>query len=45
MKPEYDIAWDTFKYTGNNSVVVLNQAGEVVTTWARNSSAWRIVIP
>ena len=30
------------KYIGENATVVLNKAGEVVTTWARNSSGWRI---
>ena len=31
------------KYIGENATVILNQAGEVVTTWARNSAGWRIV--
>lgn len=26
---------DTVRYVGNNATVVLNQAGRVVTTWAR----------
>jgi hypothetical protein len=30
------------KYVGENATVILNQAGEVVTTWARNSAGWRI---
>ena len=29
-------------YEGGNAVVVLNGAGEVITTWATHSSAWRI---
>ena len=31
----------TFKYIGENAVVVLNEFGQVVTTWATSSSAWR----
>jgi Putative T7SS secretion signal domain len=31
----------TFKYVGKDAVVVLNQEGKVVTTWARNSNGWR----
>ena len=30
------------KYVGEDATVVLNKAGEVVTTWARNSAGWRI---
>jgi uncharacterized protein YukE len=30
-----------FKFVGSNAVVILNSNGKVVTTWARNSSAWR----
>ena len=30
------------KYYGKNAVVILNKAGEVVTTWARNRLGWRI---
>ena len=26
------------------AVVVLNKAGKVVTTWAKHSSAWRIML-
>jgi hypothetical protein len=29
-------------YVGENASVILNSAGEVITTWARNSTAWRI---
>jgi hypothetical protein len=29
-------------YVGKNATAVLNEAGEVITTWARNSSGWRI---
>jgi len=32
----------TTKFIGKNATVVLNQAWKVVSTWARNSSAWRI---
>ena len=31
----------TFKYSGTNSVVVLNQQGKVVSTWAKSSIFWR----
>jgi RHS repeat-associated protein len=30
------------KYVGKNATVILNKAGQVITTWARNSSGWRI---
>ena len=30
------------KYVGQNATVILNKAGEVVTTWARNHLGWRI---
>jgi hypothetical protein len=30
------------KYVGQNATVVLNEAGEVLTTYARNSNGWRI---
>lgn len=36
-----DVARATTKYVGQNASVVLNDAGGVVTTWARNSSGWR----
>ena len=29
------------KYIGQNATVVLNQAGKVITTWARNSAGRR----
>ena len=29
------------RYVGENAVVILNQAGKVITTWARNSAGWR----
>jgi len=31
----------SIKYVGRDAVVVLNKAGQVVTTWARHSGAWR----
>ncbi|SCJ80302.1 Cell wall-associated polypeptide CWBP200 [uncultured Clostridium sp.] len=31
-----------FKYVGENAVVVLNEAREVVTTYAKNHEAWRL---
>jgi len=30
------------KYVGENATVILDQSGEVVTTWARSSGGWRI---
>jgi hypothetical protein len=30
------------RYVGRNASVVLNDAGEVVTTWAHSSAGWRI---
>lgn len=30
-----------YKYVGKNATVILNSAGKVVTTWARNSAGWR----
>ena len=30
------------KYIGQNATVILNDAGKVISTWARNSAAWRI---
>jgi hypothetical protein len=30
-----------YKYIGKNATVILNSAGKVVTTWARNSGGWR----
>ena len=32
------------KFIGKNAVVVLNEVGKVITTWAKNSSAWRYLI-
>ncbi|WP_249284476.1 hypothetical protein [Luoshenia tenuis] len=31
-----------FEYVGENAVVVLNEAREVVTTYAKNHEAWRL---
>jgi hypothetical protein len=33
----------TFKFIGNDAVVVLNSDGRVVTTYATNSAGWRNV--
>ena len=38
----YEVGRNTFKFIGNNSTVVLNQQGKVVTAWAKNSMFWRI---
>ena len=35
-------AENTIKYIGENATVILNEAGEVITTWARNSTGYRI---
>lgn len=40
-RPAQAQAGGTYKYTGKNAVVILNQDGKVVTTWARNSAGWR----
>ncbi|WP_134219109.1 hypothetical protein [Pelotomaculum sp. FP] len=32
----------TIKYVGERAVVILNEEGKVVTTWARNRLGWRI---
>lgn len=31
----------TYRFVGTDATVVLNRAGQVVTTWARNSAGWR----
>jgi len=31
------------KYVGEHATVILNGAGKVITTWAHDASAWRIV--
>lgn len=31
----------TYRYTGQNATVNLNENGQVVTAWARNSAGWR----
>ena len=31
----------SYRYTGKNATVNLNEAGQVTTAWARNSSGWR----
>ena len=38
----YDVRYDTFKFTGQKSVVVLNRQGQIVTTWAKGSMYWRL---
>ena len=38
----YDVRYDTFKFTGRKSVVVLNRQGQIVTTWAKGSMYWRL---
>jgi RHS repeat-associated protein len=40
-KPEWQAASGTWKYAGDDAVVILNPRGEVVTTWARGSQGWR----
>ena len=30
------------QYIGQNATVILNRAGEVITTWARNVAGWRL---
>jgi hypothetical protein len=31
------------KYVGEHATVILNDTGKVITTWAHDASAWRIV--
>jgi RHS repeat-associated protein len=35
----------TIRYIGQDAVVILNEARELVTTWARNSNGWRVSPP
>lgn len=37
----YDAIYDTFKFTGKKSVVVLSPQGQIVTTWSKGSMYWR----
>ena len=39
----YDATRETFKYVGKGAVVVLNRAGEVVTTYAKSSAYVRVL--
>jgi hypothetical protein len=32
-----------FEFWGANARVILNESGEVITPWARNSGGWRMV--
>lgn len=40
-KVDPQAATETFKYTGQDAVVVLNQRGQVVTTYARGRGGYR----
>lgn len=40
-EPWYDVARRTYTYEGHDAVVALNERGEVVTTWPRNSQGHR----
>jgi len=35
-------AGGAMKYIGDKATVILNEAGKVITTWARSSAGWRI---
>lgn len=37
----YDSERGTYKYVGRNAIVVLNENGKVVTTWAKNRNGYR----
>jgi len=39
----YDVGRQTFKFMGEQAVLVLNQSGEVVTTYPLSSLYWRIL--
>lgn len=41
LKPPQAQPNGTYKYQGTDAVVILNERGELVTTWARNSNGWR----
>ena len=41
VRPPISQSGGRVKYIGQNATVVLNQNGEVVTTWARNSTGTR----
>jgi hypothetical protein len=41
LKPPQAQPNGTYKYEGTDAVVILNERGELVTTWARNSNGWR----
>ncbi len=41
LQVEEDQRRGTTMYVGSNAVVVLNQQGRVVTTWATNRAGWR----
>lgn len=40
-EPWYDVARRTYTYEGRAAIVALNEKGEVVTTWPRNSQGHR----
>jgi len=40
-QPQYQAARGTWKYVGDDAVVVLNSRGQVVTAWSRGSKGWR----
>lgn len=42
VKPQIDnLGRKSTKYTGKNSVVVLNEIGKIITCWAKKSAFWR----
>ena len=42
VKPQIDnLGRTSTKYTGKNSVVVLNEIGKIITCWAKKSAFWR----
>lgn len=41
VKPVKEQAGGEYKYTGEDTTVILSSDGQVVTTWARNSNKWR----
>jgi hypothetical protein len=40
-KPPAPQPGGSYKFVGKNATVILNSAGKIVTTWARNSAGWR----
>jgi RHS repeat-associated protein len=40
-EPQWQAGRQTWRFEGDDAVIVLNTRGQVVTTWAKSRSAWR----